>query len=154
MITLLELILKTNIKDIEIEGIKKFDSIAEYNFSIVELVVLYEDNKKEKIYLKLIRGGKIKETIFCYWSLLYEEYSENNRKEQDDMIKKAIITQISSSKNSTSLLVTLNATLNYYAEVELIELKKFLKENIYNEGWVDDLEIEDDDILFIGRKLY
>ena len=154
IIKLLEIIQKHSISDIEYEEIKEFDSITEYNFSVLKTNIIYKDGGKEEIYLKMIKGGKIKESIFCYWSLLYEEHLKENKRDLEDIIQKAIITQITSDKGSSSILLTLNAKLNYYAEINLIELKKFFEENSEYERWLDSLEIKEDDILFIGKKMY
>ena len=153
-IALLQEILKHSITDIEFEDIKEFNSITEYNFSILKVNILYKDGRKEQIYLKMIKGGKIKESIFCYWSLLYEEFLYNNKNKDKDIVQKAIITQVTSDKSSSCILLTLNAKLNYCAEINLIELKKYFEKNIDYERWLEALEIKDDDILFIGKKMY
>ena len=67
---------------------------------------------------------------------------------------KAIITQIKSSENISSLLLTIDLKLNYCAEIELVELKNYLKKEKKGERWVEELEIKDNDILFIAKKMY
>lgn len=154
LLALLESVLKNKLADIEISGNETYENIIEYNFSLIKAVVKYENGKKEEIYLKMIRGGKIKESIFCYWSILYDEFLKNTKREADKKLQKAIITQITSEESFSSLLLTLNTKLNYYAEISLIELKRFLEEkNIYRR-WCSNLEITNGDILFIGRKMY
>ena len=151
LMKLLEKILKHSILKITFEE-ERSESIADYNFTILKTNVFYKDGRTEQIYLKMIKGGKIKESIFCYWNLLYEEYIKSNSME--DNLHKAIITQVTSDKNSSCILLTLDAKLNYCAEINLIELKKFYQENLDQERWLESLEIEDDDILFIGKKMY
>lgn len=151
---LLENIFKNNILDIKLEGTEHYESIIEYNFSLVKVNIIYADGKSDEIYLKMIKGGKIKESIFCYWSLLYEEFLKSTHKKNENELQKAIITQITSDENTTSLLLTLNTKLNYYAEINLVELKSFLAENKLSEGWCKSLEINNDDILFIGKKMF
>ncbi len=153
-ILMLQQILNHSITNIEFEDIKEFDTITEYNFSILKTNVFYKDERNEQIYLKMIKGGKIKESIFCYWSLLYEEFLKNNKNNEKEIVQKAIITQVTSNKSSSCILLTLNAELNYCAEINLIELKKFFEENKECERWLDSLGIKDDDILFIGKKMY
>ena len=152
IIVLIEKILKHSILDIDFEEITNYDTIMEYNFSVTKAKIHYKDGRDEEIYLRMIKGGKIKETIFCYWSLLYEEYLKNNK--DKDNLKKAIITQVTSDKSSSCILLTLNAELNYCAEINLIELRKFEEGNSESERWLDGLNIKDDDILFIGKKMY
>lgn len=151
--TLLEGILKKEIINIDIEGIEHFESIIEYNFSLLKAKIEYSDNNKEEVYLRLIKGGKIKESIFCFWSILYEEYLQERKKESENAIQKAIITQIISKESISSLLLTIDSELNYCAEINLVELRKYLEKN-QKERWLGSLEINDNDILFIGKKMY
>jgi len=155
IIKLLESILKSSISDIEFEGIEEFNNIAEYKFSLQKANLVYSNGKKEEIFLKRIKGGKIKESIFCYWSLLYDEFlKENKRDTEDDLVEKAIITQVTSDESTSCLLLKLNAKLNYCAEINLVNLKSFKAKKLEKERWYDDLEIKDGEILFIGKKLY
>lgn len=151
---MLEEILKRQIENVEFENIDEFNSIAEYNFSILKANVFYKDGNKEKLYLKMIKGGKIKESIFCYWSILYEEYLRDKQERDGESVQKAIITQVTADDSSCCIVLTLNSELNYYSEINLIELGKYYNEKIKYERWVDSLEIKNDDILFIGRKMY
>ena len=73
---ILEKIFKKEIIEIKIEGIEHFESIIEYNFSLIKANIVYKGNDKEELYLRIIKGGKIKESIFCFWSFLYEEYKK------------------------------------------------------------------------------
>lgn len=151
--TLLEGILKKEIININIEGIEHFESIIEYNFSLLKAKIEYRDKNKEEVYLRLIKGGKIKESIFCFWSILYEEYLQDKKNDSENAIQKAIITQIISKESISSLLLTIDSKLNYCAEINLVELKKYLEKN-QKERWLGSLEINDNDILFIGKKMY
>ena len=154
VIELLKEVLNRHIKNVEFEASEQFNSIIEYNFSILKSTVFYEDGTKDEIYLRLIKGGKIKESIFCYWSLLYEEYLTKKEQSEEEAVQKAIITQVTSEKNRSCILLTLDSKLNYSAEINLIELRKFYEKNIKYERWLDSLEIKYDDILFIGKKMY
>lgn len=151
--SLLEKISKKKIDSIDIEGIEHFESIIEYDFSLLKANIIYKKGNKEEVFLRLIKGGKIKESIFCFWSILYEEYLKNKERDFENAIQKAIITQIMSEENISNLLLTIDSKLNYCAEVSLIELKKFLEKN-QKERWLGSLEICDNDILFIGKKMY
>lgn len=151
--SLLEGILKKEIDNVDIEGIEHFESIIEYDFSLLKAKILFKNSDREEVYLRLIKGGKIKESIFCFWSILYEEYLQNKEREIENAVQKAIITQIMSEENVSSLLLTIDSRLNYCAEVSLVELKKFLEKN-QKERWLGSLEVGDNDILFIGKKMY
>ena len=151
---LLEDVLKVSILDLEFKGREYFNSITDYDFSLIKLRIIYADQKEDEIYLKMIRGGKIKESIFCYWSILYEEFLKNNQSYEQNIVQKAIITQVMSDKNVSSLLLTLDARLNYCAEINLVELKQYVKNYKDYGRWVSSLDIKDEDILFIGKKLY
>ena len=154
ILKLLEKIYNKPIMNIEFEEIEEFNAIAEYNFSIKKANLIFSDSEKDEIYLKMIKGGKIKESIFCFWSLLYEEYIRSTQDKKDNAVQKAIITQVTSDKNRSCILITLDEKFNYCTEINLIELKKFFKENIEYERWLDNLEIKEEDILFIGKKMY
>lgn len=147
---ILEKIFKKEIIEIRIEGIEHFESIIEYNFSLIKANIVYKGNDKEELYLRIIKGGKIKESIFCFWSFLYEEYKKKLELVDESTIQKAIITQVESEKNISSLLLTIDSKLNYRAEISLVELKKYFDK----ERWKEDLEIGFNDILFIGAKKY
>ena len=146
---LLEKIFKKEIIEINIEGIEHFESIIEYNFSLTKVNITYKNNQEDELFLRIIKGGKIKESIFCYWSYLYEDYLKNKKSENENTIQKAIITQIESPRNISSLLLTIDSKLNYCAEISLVELKKYFEK----ERWVEGLEINNS-ILFIAKKMY
>lgn len=154
LIKLLQYVQSDTIEDIKIEGIDHFDNIMEYDFSLLKAIVIYKSGKKDEIYLKMIKGGKIKESIFCYWSLLYDEFAKDNQDNVEDVVQKAIITQITADESTSCLLLTVNAKLNYIAEINLVELRNLAKINKDYERWLDNLEIKNGDILFIGKKLY
>ena len=150
LICLLNSAFNRKVLDIKFEEEKHFENIIEYNFSISKAKIIYANDKEETVYLKIIKGGKIKETIFCFWSILYEEYlSDKDNREERDLIYKAIISQVSSDNGISNLILTLNSNLNYYAEIDLIELNKIKKER-----WEECIEINNNDILFIGKKKY
>jgi hypothetical protein len=153
-IELLEKILNEKIENLEFDGIEHFDTITEYKFSLFKINLIFSNGQSEEIYLKIIKGGKIKESIFCYWSLLYEEYLKENKDKNDKILKKVIITQKTANESNSSIVLNLEQNLDYYAEINLVELKKFAIENNRLERWGEDLEIKSEDILFIGRKKY
>lgn len=155
---LLKKIMNKPIKDIKFLGTENFESIMEYKFSLYKIILIYEDSSKEQIYIRTIKAGKIKESIFCYWSLIYEEYCKKSKeKSNNNMHKKTIISQNTINESDINIILKDESTLDYSAEVNLVELCNFAEKNIKNlniERWLKDLEIEDDDILFIGKNIY
>ncbi len=67
-----------NLKDIAFEKIEKLQGIAEYDFYLINLIGLTDNGLKEKIFIKTIKKGKIKESLFCICDLAYEKYFNNN----------------------------------------------------------------------------
>lgn len=151
---LLEKIFKNIIVEIRIEGVEHFDSIVEYDFSLIKANIVYRDNKEDELYIRIIKGGKIKESIFCFWSFLYEDYIKNKNYNFGNTVQKALITQIASEENISNILLTIDSKLNYCAEITLVELKNYFEKKEKGERWVEDLEIKDNDILFIAKKMY
>ena len=155
---LLEEIMHQPIIDIKFLGIENFDSIIEYKFSLFKMILIYKDSRQEQIYIKIIKAGKIKESIFCYWSFIYEEYyKKNKQKSNNNMHKKTIISQNTVNENDINITLKSENVLDYSAEISLVELYNFAEKNIKNlntERWLEELEIKDDEILFIGKKRY
>lgn len=155
---LLEKIMNKSIADIKFLGIENFDSIIEYKFSLFKMIVTYKDSRQEQIYVKTIKAGKIKESIFCYWSFIYEEYYKKNKeKSNNNMHKKTIISQNTIDESDINITLKSENVLDYSAEISLIELYNFAEKNmksVNTERWLEELEIEDDEILFIGKKRY
>lgn len=149
-IKLFEKILEIKIQTVKYIGSEHFNTITEYDFSLFKFEVMYDNDKKMEIYLKMIRGGKIKESIFCFWSLLYEEYLKDNNLLKEN--KKVIIKQKRTNENDSKIILTFDQSLDYCAEINLVELKKFAMSDKNLERLVNDLEIKSEDILFIGRK--
>lgn len=153
VISILESIKGKSIETIKMEEEKKFETIIEYDFKINKVKIIYKDGKEEEVFLKIIKSGKIKESIFCYWSILYEEYLKENTENNDkNIVQKAIITQVTSDETSSSIILTINAKLDYCVGIDLIELKKYYNKNFENRR--DSIDIKEDEILFIGKKMY
>ena len=96
---------RLDIKNIEFEDLKNMDTSSGYDFSVIKLKAIINDNnidkenantKNEKeIYIRMIRKDRIKESIFCYWSLLYDEkFKDYEKSEFTSVINKVKITEI------------------------------------------------------------
>ena len=73
------------------------------------------------------------------------------------MHKKTIISQNTVNENDINITLKSENVLDYSAEISLVELYNFAEKNIKNlntERWLEELEIKDDEILFIGKKRY
>ena len=77
-VELLKELTKLNIIDIEFDDLKNMGDMSGYDFAIIKLkAVLGDKNDLADLYIKMIRKDRIKESIFCYWSLLYDEKFKN-----------------------------------------------------------------------------
>ena len=56
-------------KEIIFEKIEKFQGIAEYDFYLINLIGITKEGKKQAMFIKNIKQGKIKESLFCICDL-------------------------------------------------------------------------------------
>jgi len=150
IIYLFETLLNQEIKDYNYISIEKFNSIIEYDFSLAKVNITFANGEQKRIYIRMIKGGMIKESIFCYWSLLYEEYSSYNR---NQLPHKVSITEKLIQENKKNIVLTLDKDLNYCTEICLVEIKKFLEEKTKENSRLKDLANyfnNNKDILFLG----
>ena len=151
IIGLLEKILEITIKRVEFVGKEYFKNIGEYDFSLIKLNLLCEKDDHIQLYLKVIKGGKIKESIFCFWSLIYEDFLKKNKEEYES--KKVIIKQKKYNENESKVVLTFDQSLDYCAEINLIKLENYVLKYDKEKRWSNNLQIKKEDILFIGRFL-
>ena len=151
IVSLFEELLNQEIKDYNYISIEKFNSIIEYDFSLAKVNITFSSGEQKRIYIRIIKGGMIKESIFCYWSLLYEEYSNCN---SNKVPQKVAITEKLIQENKKNIVLTIDKDLNYCTEICLVEIKKFLeektKENNKLKGLINYFNNDDKDILFLG----
>lgn len=147
IIALFEVLLNQKIADYNYISTEKFNSIIEYDFSLAKVNLILKNGEQKRIYLRMIKGGMIKETIFCYWSFLYEEYSNCNR---NKVPQKVTITEKSIQENKKNIVLTVDKDLNYCTEICLVEIKKFLEKNNKFKNLEDYFNNNDKDILFLG----
>jgi len=145
-----------NIKIFEISFIKilKYEFISEYEFSLYKYKIETENNYEIEIYLKLIKTNKIKQSIFCYWSQIYEE--ELEKKKCEKSINRILIRdkEINEYKRSIFLEIENNNTeiLKYGTKIYLINLMNYIKKYNYKKSKFFIGNLEEDDILLIGIK--
>jgi len=144
-----------NIKILEINFIKilKFDFVSEYGFLLYKYKVKTIENDEIQIYIKLIKNNRIKQSVFCYWSQIYEE--EIEEKEAELSINRIAIKEkeINEFKRSIFLEMENNNTeiLKNGTQIYLINLLKYMK-NIKETIEVFPNKLEEDDIVLIGIK--
>ncbi len=152
---------KFELKDISYKGIERFQSIVEYDFYVINLVGTTTLNEKKYIFIKIIKKGKIKESLFCICDLIYEKYFNNNTKEA--IMNKPKRVTIIEKENSESMnkvflkfLVDNLSQKEVNIEINFIEISKILEQtknqNLLKKGWEKYIEINPKDIIIVGVK--
>ena len=134
-----------------------------YDFSAIKLKVMVNNQKSKEevdLFIKLVKKDKIKESIFCYWSLLYDElFKHYDVSEFTSVINKVRITETESEEYKHSVLLQIKenkwGVLECGSTIHLVKFAKYLqdnsikKSNFINE-WKKYVEDENEDVLFIG----
>lgn len=175
-----------DIKDIEFEDLKNMEDTSGYDFSTIKLKaiigtealknneIVSKNNKTEsaknnelenksnetELYIKMIRKDRIKESIFCYWSLLYDEkFKDYEESEFTTVINKVRITEIESEEHRHSVLLEIKenkwGVLEYGSTIHLVKFEKYLNDKTLKrsrliDGWKKYIEQGNQDVLFIG----
>lgn len=161
VINFLDKVIDVNFKDIIFCGIEEFQSIAEYDFYLINFIGITDKNIKKEFFIKKIKKGKIKESLFCICDLVYEKYFNNNPKKSIEEPKKITILEEKEkvqyiSKVSVNLFKGSLNKKEVSIEINFIE-GSYLIEQIQNQknimkGSREDIEINQKDILIIGIK--
>jgi hypothetical protein len=130
-IDLLKEITKLDIKDFEYTNLKNMETLEEYKFSMLKLEVILKDKTKLDLYIKLIRKDKIKESIFCYWCLLYnEKFKEYKESEFTTIINKVKIIETESEECKHTVFLNIKENkwgiLEYVSDIHLVKLRMYL----------------------------
>lgn len=136
-------------------------NISDYKFVISRLNALIEKDGKTgnaKIYTKAIRYDKIKESIFCYWTLIYEEQFKNIPDiEMSYVTKKVSIEELEleeKHKKSVFLQIQNNnlEILKYGTEIHFLELEEYIREysNKNFRDWNEYFKLNEKEILLIS----
>lgn len=149
-------ILNIELKDIIFDKLEKFQSIAEYDFYLINFIGITNDNEKKNIFIKKIKKGKIKESLFCICDLVYEKYFSN--KECNKKIKKITIIEEANLENLNRVAIKLfdknlsqsefNIQINFINIFTLMSLYQKLEKK----GWEEYIEVNPTDMLIIGVK--
>ena len=131
VIDILNKALNIKITDFKYQGIKALQKISEYDFSVLKVVGKVENSEYE-FYIKIIKGGEIKKSVFCCWSLLQEEYEKKAEKTKEfqkikNKIDKVSIKDDLNQEYKNSVHLALEGDLSYNFEVYFIELEKFIE---------------------------
>ncbi len=153
-------VLGLKVEKIEFEHIKKFETISEYEFSMVKAKCYLGMEDCVDIFFKIIKNDKIKESLFCYWCLLYEEQLKEKNKEinMTTIINNVIISEVGMEryKNSVFLEIKDNATgiLENGTEVHFIDFIKYINNHKGDDNsldkWNKYLDKDCEDILMMG----
>ena len=166
-IDLLKNLTKLNITDFEFEDLKSMENLSGYDFSIIKLIAnTKEKNSKSKegtkteLYIRMIRKDRIKESIFCYWSLLYDEKFKNyEESEFTSIINKVKITETESKEYKHSILLEIKENkfgiLECGSTIHLVKFEKYLNDKTIKKSkltseWKKYIEEGNQDVLFIG----
>ena len=153
-------ITKLNITNFEFEDLKNMEYTTGYDFSAIKLKAYTKEKNEIFLYIKMIRKDRIKESIFCYWNLLYDENFKNyEESEFTSVINKVRITETENEEYKHSVLLKINENrwgiLEYGSTIHLVKLEKYLnnskiKTSKISSIWKKYLEEENQDVLFIG----
>lgn len=157
VIGILRKALGINITDFRFNELKTLKKITEYDFSVLKFVGSMEC-KEFEFYIKLIKGGEIKQSVFCCWSLLQEEYESCSKDTEETNIlsgklDKVLIKEDKNEKYTKSVQITLERNINYTFNVNFIELEKFIEKFEPNllQG-VQRIKLSDKDIMLVLIK--
>ena len=155
-------IINTKIKKITYENVLKLNSMSEYEFNVIKTKTLLENKTENEMYFKIVKNSRIKESIFCYWSLIYEEELKNKNfeKKEDAFLNKVIISELTRKKFYQSVFLKIEKNkldlIENGTEIHFIDVCKYIKENRKIQKYKKILECFnelEDYVLLVGIKL-
>ena len=96
------------------------------------------NNIKTDIHLKIVNRNKVKENIFCYWSLIYEKELKKKKRKSKKMplVSKVTITDIGKERYKSSVLLEVQENrehiLEYGAEIHFVDILKYFNNTELN----------------------
>ncbi len=148
--------IQIDLQDIIYDGIERFQSIVEYDFFWVRFIGIDEQKHKRKIFLKKIKKGKIRESLFCICDLLYEKYFNKLSTSKEELKKTKKITILENKQNSklsnaVDVSLFIDDLEQEKIEIEFIEIFKLIEQNEkIGKGWKKYVELNQNDILVVG----
>ena len=118
----------------KIEKRLKLKNISEYEFEVIKTKAKLENDNEVEIYFKPIKNSRIKESIFCYWCLIYEEEISDKKihPEGDIFLNKVLISELTKKKYYQSVFLEIENNKGHMlengTEINFIEILKYLKE--------------------------
>lgn len=158
---ILNQILLIKISQMSFEKTLKLKNMSEYNFEVFKLKVVLQSKKEIEMYLKLVKKTKIKESVFCYWCLLYEEEILNNQKEikSKNYTNKVLISELEKKKYYQSIFLRIDNNISKLiengTEINFVDVKKYIIEKKLEKEYLEILECfnQDEDYeLLVGIK--
>ena len=158
---ILNQILLIKISQMSFEKTLKLKNMSEYNFEVFKLKVVLQSKKEIEMYLKLVKKTKIKESVFCYWCLLYEEEILNNQKEikLNKYTNKVLISELEKKKYYQSIFLRIDNNISKLiengTEINFVDVKKYIIEKKLEKEYLEILECfnQDEDYeLLVGIK--
>ena len=134
LVKILTEILHIKIDKIMVEKRVQLKNISEYEFEMVKTKVKMSDGKEFEIYFKPIKNSRIKESIFCYWCLIYEEeiLDKKGQQEGEMFLNKVLISELTKKKYYQSVFLEIENNkgniLENGTEIDFIEVLKYFKE--------------------------
>lgn len=119
-------------KKIRYLGYVEDKALTEYDFILNKFEVISSTNTIMNIYIRTVDPGKIKESVYCYWNILYEQ--EKIKFGKDKAISKNIYIRelnIEKYKKEISLEIDDNERniLKNGTQICFIEIENYLKDN-------------------------
>ena len=134
LVDILRKILNIQVDKIIIEKRLKLKNISEYEFEVIKTKAKLENDNEVEIYFKPIKNSRIKESIFCYWCLIYEEEISDKKihPEGDIFLNKVLISELTKKKYYQSVFLEIENNKGHMlengTEINFIEILKYLKE--------------------------
>lgn len=140
----------------------QLENISEYEFELVKVRAILENDEEVEMYLKMIKNSKIKESIFCYWCAIYEEELTNSKEMEnvDTIINKVLISELNQTKYQKRIFLTIEnnktSILTTGTEVNFVDIIKYIEENNNEINRFQELnkyfDKESQDVLLVGIK--
>ncbi len=159
---LLNEIINTTIEKISFQDVLKLSNMSEYEFNVIKTKIFLENKTENEVYFKIVKNSRIKESIFCYWSLIYEEELKNKNfeKKEDAFLNKVIISELTRKKFYQSVFLKIEKNkldlIENGTEIHFIDVCKYIKENRKIQKYKKILECFnelEDYVLLVGIKL-
>ena len=156
-------VLNLDIKKIKYDKNLQLSNISEYEFELVKVRAILQNDEEVEIYLKMVKNTKIKESIFCYWCSIYEEELIKAKEIEniDVFVNKVLISELNNKKYQKRVFLCIenNKTqiLETGTEVNFIEIKNYINEEKNERNQFEKLfeyfDKESDDVLLVGIKI-